>query len=222
MNNAMELISKNSLLKKIDGYEHTHLIHPSEYHIFSDLKELIIQQPSHSLTYERGQTYDDLLNKDPLTHVKSKYFYSAVVDRINFEIETGVAKKFAVAMFDVNGLKYINDTYGHNKGDEYLCRAAKLICNTFKHSPVFRIGGDEFVVISIDYDYRHRDELMQTLHNISVINIVSNDVVISGGISEYIPETDTCFNDVFNRADRYMYNDKELLKNMGAITREDF
>lgn len=222
MNNAMELIDKNSLLKKIDEYEHTHLIHPSEYHIFSDLKELIMQQLSYDLTYKRDQIHDDLLYKDPLTHVKSKYFYSVVVDRINFEIETGVAKKFAVAMFDVNGLKYINDTYGHHKGDEYLRRAAKLICNTFKHSPVFRIGGDEFVVISTDYDYRHRDDLMQTLHNISVINIVSNDVVISGGISEYIPKTDTCFNDVFDRADKYMYNDKKILKNMGAITREDF
>jgi len=59
----------------------------------------------------------------------------------------GEAPEFGVIGCDVNGLKKINDTLGHKAGDEYICAACKMLCEYFKHSPVFRIGGDEFVVI---------------------------------------------------------------------------
>jgi GGDEF domain-containing protein len=50
-------------------------------------------------------------------------------------------------MFDLNDLKHINDRYGHERGDEYIVNCCRLICQVFKHSPVFRIGGDEFVAL---------------------------------------------------------------------------
>ena len=124
-------------------------------------------------------------------------------------------------MCDVNGLKVINDTLGHKAGDEYILSASRMICDIFQHSPVYRTGGDEFVVVLHGRDYLIRKELVLALHDRSVEHISTNEVVISGGLSDYQPGVDSSFHDAFERADALMYEEKKLLKGMGAISRED-
>ncbi|MBR4150233.1 MAG: amino acid permease [Firmicutes bacterium] len=158
---------------------------------------------------------------DPLTGVKSKHAFLLSQKEIDSAINDGTAEPFAVVVCDVNGLKVINDTLGHKAGDEYILSASKMICDIFQHSPVFRTGGDEFVVILHDRDYLIRKELVLTLHDRSVAHISTKEVVISGGLSDYVPGTDTSFHDAFERADGLMYEEKKLLKGMGAISRED-
>ena len=113
-------------------------------------------------------------------------------------------------------MKYINDTYGHKAGDQYILAASKLICDLFSHSPVYRTGGDEFVVFLTGRDYENRHSLMQMLHQKSVSHIGSDDVVVSGGISDFVPGKDQMIHDVFERADRSMYAEKETLKELCA------
>ena len=158
---------------------------------------------------------------DPMTGVKSKHAFLLNQKQIDASIEEKTADKFAVVVCDVNGLKLINDTLGHKAGDEYIISASKMICDIFQHSPVYRTGGDEFVVILTGRDYIIRKELVLALHDRSVEHISKKEVVISGGMSDYEPETDTSFHDVFERADSLMYEEKKLLKGMGAISRED-
>ena len=158
---------------------------------------------------------------DPMTGVKSKHAFLFREKEIDGSIEAGTADAFAVVVCDVNGLKVINDTLGHKAGDEYIKSASRMICDIFQHSPVFRVGGDEFVVILHDRDYFIRNELVLALHDRSVEHISKNEVVISGGLSEYKPGEDSSFHDVFERADNLMYEEKKLLKGMGAISRED-
>ena len=158
---------------------------------------------------------------DPLTGVKSKHAFLMSQKQIDVSVEEGSADPFAVVVCDVNGLKVINDTLGHKAGDEYIQSACRIICNIFQHSPVYRTGGDEFVVILRGRDYLIRKELVLALHDRSVEHISTQKVVISGGLSDFQPETDTCFHDVFERADALMYEEKKLLKGMGSITRED-
>ena len=157
--------------------------------------------------------------KDPLTGVKSKAAYSETENSINEMIADKSTAPFAVAVCDVNGLKFINDTYGHKAGDEHIQKAAKMICELFAHSPVYRTGGDEFVVIMSDTDYLNRSVLMNRLHDKSVENIKSGGVVVSGGISDYEPGASESFKSVFEKADALMYEEKKLLKSMGAATR---
>ena len=133
-------------------------------------------------------------------------------------ISGGNSAPFAVAVCDVNGLKYINDTQGHKAGDEYLKKAAKMICELFAHSPVYRTGGDEFVVIISDTDYLNRSVLMKRLHDASAENIVKGGAVVSGGISDYEPGVSESLKSVFEKADLLMYEEKKLLKSMGAAT----
>lgn len=163
--------------------------------------------------------FSQIANIDSLTGVKSKHAYSERERMTNEEISSGKAEPFAVVVCDVNGLKHINDTYGHKAGDTYIQSASETICEIFMHSPVFRTGGDEFVVYLTGRDYDNRQYLMQKLHQISVAHIGSNNVVVSGGISDFIPDKDKDIRDVFERADKFMYEEKQALKKMGAKTR---
>ena len=158
---------------------------------------------------------------DPLTRVKSKHAFLLKQKEIDASIAEGVAENFAVVVCDVNGLKVINDTLGHKAGDECIVKASRMICDIFQHSPVYRTGGDEFVVIMTGRDYLIRKELVLALHDRSVAHISKKEVVVSGGLSEFKPGEDTSFHAVFERADEQMYEEKKLLKGMGAISRED-
>ena len=77
---------------------------------------------------------------DALTGVKSKYAYMEAEAQLDHQIETQSQPPFAVVVLDVNDLKKVNDTSGHQVGDQYLREACRMICQTFKHSPVFRVG----------------------------------------------------------------------------------
>ena len=158
---------------------------------------------------------------DPLTGVKSKHAFILKQKEIDASIEEQTAEEFAVTVCDVNGLKVINDTLGHKAGDEYIHSASRMICDIFQHSPVYRVGGDEFVVILRGRDYLARRDLLLALHDRSLEHIGTKGVVISGGLSDYKPDEDTCFHDVFERADVLMYEEKKMLKSMGAVSRED-
>ena len=138
---------------------------------------------------------------------------------INEEIEAGLINEFAIAVCDVNGLKYINDTQGHKAGDEYICAAGKLICGHFMHSPVYRVGGDEFVIYLTGADYNDRHEILERLNSEIEDAVRNGGVVVSIGLSDYIDGEDTEVKAVFERADALMYQRKKQLKEMGAITR---
>ena len=170
---------------------------------------------------EKLYVANEKAHRDELTGVKNHTAFKEHEGILQEQIRQGKAEAFAVVVCDVNGLKLINDTYGHKAGDEHIAKACQMICDIFQHSPVYRTGGDEFVVILTGRDYLIRKELVLALHDRSVDHINHDDVVVSGGLSEYKPGEDTSFHDVFDRADALMYEEKKLLKGMGSISRED-
>ena len=113
----------------------------------------------------------------------------------------------------------MNDNYGHKAGDDLIRSASQIICNIFKHSPVFRIGGDEFVVILTGRDRVERGALMHEMERRSVNNIKDGGVVVAAGMSDYIPGYDESVKPVFERADLMMYECKEDLKQRGGVSR---
>jgi len=149
-------------------------------------------------------------NIDGLTGVKNRHAYLEAVSQMDRQIENHRQSPFAVVILDVNDLKKVNDTNGHQAGDQYLCDACKVICDIFMHSPVFRVGGDEFAVISQGRDYAGIDELVGKVHTHNMEAIHSNGIVIACGMAKY--EGDESVAAVFERADHNMYEDKEFLK----------
>ena len=149
--------------------------------------------------------------QDSLTGVKSKHAYLEAEKDVNEKLVQGSLKEFAVVVCDVNGLKKVNDTLGHQAGDVYIQNASKMICSIFSHSPVYRTGGDEFAVLLTGRDYKNRAAFMHELHRLSQQHIDSNEVVVSGGMSEFIPGQDLSVQMVFERADTAMYQEKTRL-----------
>ncbi len=157
-------------------------------------------------------------NKDPLTGVKNKRSYEEAIDSLNSELSE--TDKFGIAVIDMNDLKQINDTYGHECGDEAIIRMCTIICDVFKRSPVYRYGGDEFAVILKDKDLNNISSRIERFHK-EMEDLRNNKkqdpwLRISAAIGHavYDPAVDKDANRVFERADRSMYEDKERLKSI--------
>ena len=164
----------------------------------------------------------DTLNRkvyiDALTAVRNKAGYGAYMQKIQDLLDSSAQKpEFAIGVFDCDNLKHINDFYGHDKGDIYIKKASQLICRTFQHSPVFRIGGDEFAVILENDDFRDREKLFAQFRKERAKIRASAEheweqANISMGAAVYDPETDPAVIDVARRADKAMYENKRLRK----------
>lgn len=149
-------------------------------------------------------------NVDALTGVKNRHAYLMAEERLNAQISEEPGKEFAVTILDVNDLKRVNDRDGHNAGDEYLRDACRTICKVFKHSPVFRVGGDEFAVLSQGEDYGRIDELVQEMDRLNEEALQNGGIVIACGMAKHGEETAVA--PVFERADLRMYENKSELK----------
>lgn len=153
-----------------------------------------------------------MANQDALTGVKSKHAYLQEEKKIDEQILESEAPEFAVAVCDINGLKRINDTQGHNAGDMYIREACRIVCHVFKHSPVYRIGGDEFTAILRGGDYEERERLMREMQDKNAQHAAEGKVLVASGLSEYRPGEDNSLAAVFERADAAMYEDKKRWK----------
>ncbi|MCR5725362.1 MAG: GGDEF domain-containing protein [Treponema sp.] len=165
----------------------------------------------------RADRMSELAQKDTLTGVHNKTAYDGEMRRLRKTLMLGNSP-FGIVMIDMNNLKHINDTYGHEKGDEALKTLCHHICTVYKHSPVFRIGGDEFVVLLEHNDYRSAAILETSLKK--QLNALAEDeslepwekVTASIGIALYNETTDKSPEDVFRRADSLMYEQKKKSK----------
>ena len=154
--------------------------------------------------------------RDSLTGVGSKAAYVNKIEELNGEIKAG-KNNFSIVMVDMNDLKCINDQYGHKMGDAYIVGCCHMICETFKHSPVYRIGGDEFVAILQGADYDGRYALVETLKK-NYENALRNSQTepwerysAAVGMAE-LASDDWTVDLVFKRADKAMYADKKRIK----------
>ena len=104
----------------------------------------------------------------------------------------------------------INDSNGHQAGDDYLKKGCGLICDIFRHCPVFRVGGDEFVAIVQGRSYQFIDKIMEVWERTNQKNAREGDIVIAAGVARYNGEEK--LEDVFAKADALMYENKRMLK----------
>lgn len=154
---------------------------------------------------------------DSLTGVGNKAAYTKKMNEINQKLEGSEEVEFAIAMVDLNNLKNINDEHGHRAGDQYLKGCCHMVCEAFKHSPVYRIGGDEFVALLQGTDYEHRREIVDQLKEQFIQAYEQTEespwlrYSAAVGLAEYASDDNTA-ELVFRRADAAMYEDKAQFK----------
>ena len=160
---------------------------------------------------------NEMARRDELTHVKNKTAYHEKEKELQKQIDDG-CDAFGIVVCDINGLKTINDTEGHRAGDEYIRACCMLICRTYQHSPVYRIGGDEFTVILRGEDFANREKLLADLRRQVEENVrIGEGPIVALGMAEYQPEEDGFVADVFTRADSRMYENKTHLKELKLL-----
>ena len=159
---------------------------------------------------------------DSLTRINNRLAYFERVKAINNRISSGVEFSFMVYVFDVNGLKDINDTYGHEFGDVALINAAKLLRQVFDKTNTYRIGGDEIVVIlegeainTADQRTKEFNDLLDSF-NSDDNNDLPVHLSVAIGKSSYVRDKDKEFLDVFRRADENMYKEKAKYHKLNA------
>lgn len=128
------------------------------------------------------------------------------------------SQKFYMAMFDLNDLKVVNDTYGHLAGDELIKDFAYRLKSTIKDTDILgRLGGDEFAAVFFDIKLEVLTLKLESINN----NFRTNPLIFEGntiigsvsfGISEF-PKDGMDYNKLFKRADKNMYEHKQKIKN---------
>lgn len=159
----------------------------------------------------------ELATTDPLTGVRNRTAYDTEILALESSIADGM-NEFGIAMVDLNFLKTINDVYGHEKGNIAINKVCDIICNVFAHSPVYRVGGDEFVIVLKNRDFLNISKLVSEFN--AHIETLRNDTSLEPwerisaaiGYALFDPQLDSNTETVFMRADKSMYARKAQMK----------
>lgn len=162
---------------------------------------------------QKAEYYKRLALTDALTGIGSRKAYIEDAEEL-----TG-KEPYAVISMDLNGLKGVNDGYGHQEGDRYICAAADMISSVFeRYGRCYRTGGDEFAVILRGSDAYKGQELLKALddrtasYDANPAKTTQGHLTIAAGMAAYTPPGDTSFDDVMRRADSAMYERKREMK----------
>ena len=171
--------------------------------------------------HEREKELRFFANRDSLTGLRNTTSYKSWVAEFDREIASKTAN-FGVVVFDVNRLKETNDVYGHDVGDKLIVSVAKVISDVFKSSPMFRIGGDEFLAVLRHGDLEDCEKLFIQLDLECANTFVEENskipISIARGFARFDSDKDLHFNDVFKRADYAMYENKRKSKEVDSIS----
>jgi diguanylate cyclase (GGDEF)-like protein/PAS domain S-box-containing protein len=156
---------------------------------------------------------------DTLTGLYNRRGFISLVEQ---QIKTAVRanKKLLLFFIDLDGLKLINDTWGHEEGDHALKRAAIILKKTFRDSDILsRLGGDEFAALVFDSPELPEVILkrLQSRTDYENASALSYQISMSVGVADYDPSVPCSIDELISRADQLMYNQKKEKKRRGNI-----
>lgn len=153
---------------------------------------------------------------DYTTGVKNKNCFEEDVKRIDKKYYSGKAGQISVGMIicDLNGLKAVNDQYGHLAGDELIHSAAQVLSETLiSANNIYRTGGDEFAALylgaAVDAMEKEISDMKKECIDRSVSLAYSLSIAAGCAVSD---ENSGSLNDVIKAADKMMYKDKVIMK----------
>ena len=123
----------------------------------------------------------------------------------------GFDGEYALIMFDINNLKAVNDTCGHDKGDLYIQGCCRIIGKQLKHSSVYRTGGDEFVVVLTGEDFEKREQHLKELRA-AFVEAQKQDELwerYAAAFGMAVHRENETVEEALKRADEAMYRNKE-------------
>lgn len=164
-----------------------HLIEMTEFVI-----SMMIRLRNNTDALEKSATFD------PLTHCKNRKALRWAYDG-DYQKDCSIT----IMMCDLNGLKHVNDTKGHAAGDKYICDAAEALMACFGKDEVYRVGGDEFVVVLFQEEIEDWERRMERFRLYTELKEIS----ISYGVSRRNNGKEP-FENLLREADKRMYECK--------------
>ena len=148
---------------------------------------------------------------DTLTQIYNRTSFN---EYLNKEIEKAerYATRFSLLMFDIDYFKNINDTYGHDVGDDVLKKLAQLVKRHIRDADIFaRWGGEEFMIISHSELVEAQQMAEKLRHIIETSSFGSFDVTCSFGVTQY--RDGEASHELLKRCDVLLYTAKESGRN---------
>ena len=156
-----------------------------------------------------NKSLEIIANHDSATRLQNRY-------ALNQNIPEYIDADICLAMGDINNFKAVNDTYGHQTGDEVLKEFSDIMLNTFGRDEVYRYGGDEFLIVRLTNDYDAFCKKLVSL-NKQFAKIQISDIMIpfncSFGSVKAHPMNQAEFMELISEADKKLYEEKNRLKN---------
>ena len=180
----------------------------------SDALQIISYLRSNYQANIRMKLLSRLAYHDGLTDMLNRTSYMEEIKNIS----SNGYPELLVAVFDVNNLKFVNDTYGHIKGDELIKSVADCLQNNLSDfGKCYRIGGDEFVFISKDNDAENRFKeitasLSQSYGDLHIDDDTYMPITVAMGYSILRKDMKRSIDDAIREADSKMYENKRKIK----------
>lgn len=154
---------------------------------------------------EKQKQIQHLSYHDQLTGLYNRHFFKEELSRLDVERNL----PFSIAMIDVNGLKLINDAFGHEAGDLLLTNVANVLENECRTDDIIsRVGGDEFVILLPKTDHNQADLMVKRIYK-AFDNLKVENVIVSVSIGwETKENAHQNIKEVFGKAEDYMYRKK--------------
>jgi diguanylate cyclase (GGDEF)-like protein/PAS domain S-box-containing protein len=131
-----------------------------------------------------------------------------------FDFARRQKEKLLLLFIDLDGMKRINDEFGHNEGDNALINTAGILNRSFRSSDIIaRLGGDEFTVLVTDLNASKEDAIARLNENLRAYNasdVRGHKLAFSIGVATLEPERMTCFEELLEQADQAMYKQKRM------------
>jgi two-component system, cell cycle response regulator len=193
---------------------HTRSYSPEEKDYLVDIAHFASHAIHNAVLFEMSTT-------DMMTHLKLRHYFTAVLNRrLNQSIHSG--RPVSLIMADIDHFKLVNDTYGHQTGDEVLKVVSLIIRNNLRLDDIgARYGGEEFVILLQDTDENAAFEISERLrrkvatYDLSRFGCEEN-ITISLGVAQYMPDIDTSTDVIINRVDKALYFSKQNGRNQSS------
>jgi len=162
---------------------------------------------------------ENLIMLDELTGLFSRRgFFVLAEQQMEYSQRTGMEMVLVYA--DLNGLKNINDTFGHESGDQAIIGAAMILKETFRDSDIVaRIGGDEYAILSLNTSENNietiKERLQKVQANFSQKSKHDFEITLSIGFATYHPDIHVSIDELLKIADEMMYIDKQCRFSQG-------
>jgi diguanylate cyclase (GGDEF)-like protein len=167
-------------------------------------------------TVLREKFEEELLSlsiKDPLTGLHNRRGFLSLAEQ---QLKLSARNKRGVLLYfaDLDGLKWINDTLGHQEGDNAIIEIATILKEASRESDIIaRLGGDEYAVLAIDIIGKKSEIFTDRLQSLIDTRNRQEDrryrLSVSVGSSYYDPENPCSLDELIARADRLMYEQKQ-------------